>query len=102
MTIIIFHVWTHNRVTVGTSTTVTATKENRNWDNIIAQNSKFGYDGYSLTIPDDIQTYWPVFEVHMSTEHDKWRGPFQNDGDKCWHFHDHLNSWEIWGFNVEL
>jgi hypothetical protein len=65
-------------------------------DNYIAWNGKYSHTGYSLTIPDDIQKYWLVFHVHLSTEQDKWQGPFNNDGDKCWHYHGHLDSWEIW------
>jgi hypothetical protein len=61
--------------------------------NLIDQDGKFSHVCYSLTVPDDVQSYWLNFHVR---EQDKVRGPYNNDGDKCWHFHGHIDSWKIW------
>ncbi|CAI2168725.1 7766_t:CDS:2 [Funneliformis geosporum] len=31
----------------------------------------------------------------FSTEEDKWRGPFTNNGDQCWHIHGSVDIWEV-------
>jgi hypothetical protein len=93
-------VWIHNKVDAGSYTLVAATPKNEegpwNWSGGIAQEGDWAHNGYSLLIPDNVESYWLVFSVSGSTEDDKWRGPINNDGDKCWHFHGHLDSWEIW------
>ncbi|CAB5305960.1 unnamed protein product [Rhizophagus irregularis] len=55
----------------------------------------WAHRGYSLNVPDNVKSYWLAFRVAASTEDDKWRGPFNNDGDKCWHFHGTIDSWNV-------
>ena len=57
---------------------------------------EFAHVGYSLNIPDKHQTYWLRFGVVNSMEDDKIRGPINNDGDKCWHFHGPtVDDWDV-------
>ncbi|POG82317.1 hypothetical protein GLOIN_2v1834409 [Rhizophagus irregularis DAOM 181602=DAOM 197198] len=53
------------------------------------------YEWGELTIPDDVKTFNLVFGVAHSLKVDKWRGPFDNTQDICWHYHGHLNSWKV-------
>ena len=89
------HVYIHNKIFVGTYTCVQATTDNSSLYHAITEPCAFAHKGYSLTIPDKVQTYWLAFEVYASLENVKWRGPFQNDGDKCWHFHGSVDDWNI-------
>ncbi|CAI2167229.1 17864_t:CDS:2 [Funneliformis geosporum] len=93
-----------NKVTKGTDTMVAATYGdeggNFNWwhtNDAIVENFAEAHSGYNITIPDNVTTYWLVFGVDWSTEQDKWRGPFTNNGDQCWHFHGTLDDWKIYG-----
>ncbi|CAG8512146.1 uncharacterized protein OCT59_019305 [Rhizophagus irregularis] len=54
------------------------------------------YEWGELTIPDDVKTFNLVFGVAHSLKVDKWRGPFDNTQDICWHYHGHLNSWKVY------
>ncbi|GBC04084.1 hypothetical protein RclHR1_00550029 [Rhizophagus clarus] len=74
---------------------------NFDWDHdnsAIDQNWSIAHNGFDLTIPDDqnITTFYLVFGVSGSTEQDKWRGPFDNNQDYCWHFHGHIDSWKVY------
>uniref|UniRef100_U9T0K2 DUF1566 domain-containing protein n=1 Tax=Rhizophagus irregularis (strain DAOM 181602 / DAOM 197198 / MUCL 43194) TaxID=747089 RepID=U9T0K2_RHIID len=60
-------VWIHNKVTAGTWTNAATVLENK----------KGNFDWH---VPDNVQSYWLAFRVGASTEEDKWRGPFNNDG----------------------
>ncbi|CAI2168823.1 13165_t:CDS:2 [Funneliformis geosporum] len=95
-------VWIQNKVERGCFTRAAATQihdeEGWEWDKDgIDNRGQWTHNGYYLYIPEDVKTYWLVFGVLYSTEEDKWRGPFENDGDKCWHFHGTLDNWKIYG-----
>ncbi|GES79974.1 hypothetical protein GLOIN_2v1843800 [Rhizophagus clarus] len=61
-------VWVHNKLTVGTWAAVTATNDS---------------DG--------------IYNIAQDcTQDTKERGPFDNNQDSCWHFHGHLDSWDIY------
>lgn len=64
-------------------------------ENQISQGSSVSHAGFSLWVPNEINQYWLVLGVQGSLEYDKWRGPFGNTQDICWHFHGHLESWEV-------
>ncbi|CAG8692507.1 3381_t:CDS:2 [Funneliformis caledonium] len=87
-------VWIHNKVSAGTTTTVTASTVNGG-DGRFADGSEIAHKGYSVNIPDRVKKYYLGFNVEGSFEHDKWRGPFNNDGDRCFHFHGVLENWDI-------
>ncbi|CAI2168821.1 13164_t:CDS:2 [Funneliformis geosporum] len=93
-------VWIQNKARIGVFTHAAATEENQqghfNWnDGGFANEGEWTHTGYSLNIPDEINTYWLAFQIGLSLEDDKWRGPFNNDRDQCWHFHGTLENWEI-------
>ncbi|CAI2170274.1 14644_t:CDS:2 [Funneliformis geosporum] len=96
-------VWIQNKALSGTSTCAAATliNEGKHFsfegrsDNIDAH-CETAHTGYSLNITDDKRSYWLVFGVSWSTEENKWRGPYTNDGDKCWHFHGSEDSWDVY------
>ncbi|CAI2168829.1 5806_t:CDS:2 [Funneliformis geosporum] len=93
-------VWIQNKARIGCYTHSAATKDNEaghfDWnDGGFANEGEWAHNGYSLNIPDEISTYWLAFQIGGSLEDDKWRGPFNNDGDKCWHFTGTLESWDI-------
>ncbi|CAG8534728.1 9702_t:CDS:2 [Gigaspora margarita] len=60
----------------------------------IAYGYSSAHDGFSLTIS-GVSSYWIVFGVIATTEQDKWRGPFDNTQDYCWHFHGSEDDWEV-------
>ncbi|CAG8741107.1 26319_t:CDS:2 [Gigaspora rosea] len=39
---------------------------------------------------------WMVFGVEVSTEQDKWRGPFDNTQDYCYHYHGSEDDWDVY------
>ncbi|CAG8478325.1 5496_t:CDS:2 [Funneliformis caledonium] len=88
-------VWIHNKVTAGTWTRVQASVVNGG-DGTFTEKTRMAHKGYSLTIPDRVKKYWLGFGVTLSLEHDKWRGPFTNDGDRCYHFHGDASYWELY------
>ncbi|CAG8726580.1 9665_t:CDS:1, partial [Funneliformis mosseae] len=87
-------VWIQNKVSAGAYTRVQASVVNGG-DGTFADESERAHKGYSLNIPDRVKQYWLGFGVEGSFEHDKWRGPFTNDGDRCFHFHGVLENWEV-------
>ncbi|GBC06390.1 hypothetical protein RclHR1_00680034 [Rhizophagus clarus] len=96
------HVWIHNKVTAGTWTNAAAVLENKQGDfdwsgdaGAIDIEGDWAHTGYSLTVPSNVKSYWLAFRVAASTEENKWRGPYNNDGDKCWHFHGTLDNWIV-------
>ncbi|CAI2190145.1 4386_t:CDS:2 [Funneliformis geosporum] len=93
-------VWIHNKVTVGTLTAAAATETNEGsgfswYGPYIDMHSENAHKGYSLYIPDNKATFWLVFGVSGSLQENKWRGPFNNDGDKCWHYHGTIDGWNV-------
>ncbi|CAB4433639.1 unnamed protein product [Rhizophagus irregularis] len=96
-------VFIQNKVARGSYTEVAIVLENKKGDfywngdsGIIDAEGAWTHTGYSLHVPDNVNSYWVAFRVAASTEEDKWRGPINNDGDKCWHFHGTLESWEVY------
>ncbi|CAI2170751.1 13594_t:CDS:2 [Funneliformis geosporum] len=94
-------VWIQNKVTVGTFTAVAATetgeKKDFSWYGpYIDMQSENAHKGYHLIIPENITTFWLVFGVAYSLQENKWRGPINNDGDKCWHYHGTLDGWDVY------
>ncbi|CAB4387449.1 unnamed protein product [Rhizophagus irregularis] len=96
-------VWIHNKVTAGTWTNAATVLKNKkgNFDwsgdaGAIDIEGDWAHTGYSLNVPDNVSSYWVAFRVAASTEDDKWRGPYNNDGDKCWHFHGTIDSWDVY------
>ncbi|CAG8528621.1 8997_t:CDS:2 [Funneliformis mosseae] len=85
-------VWIQNKVTSGTWTNVSASVTNGG-DSFNADGD-WAHNGYSVSIPDSVNSYWLQFRVAASTEDNKWRGPIPNDGDKCWHFHGTIDNWK--------
>ncbi|CAG8848921.1 45116_t:CDS:1, partial [Gigaspora margarita] len=95
--------WIQNKLVRGTISTVAARdngdKSGWNWatrPGAFAYNSKSAHTGYSLTIPADKSSYWMVFGVAESTEQDKWRGPFDNTQDYCYHYHGSEDDWDVY------
>ncbi|CAG8747872.1 103_t:CDS:1, partial [Gigaspora rosea] len=66
------------------------------YNNAFAQKSSVAHTGFTLHVPEDVESYWIIFGVDVSTEQDKWRGPFNNTQDICWHFHGNVDDWKIW------
>ncbi|PKC13198.1 hypothetical protein RhiirA5_372451 [Rhizophagus irregularis] len=64
-------------------------------DGLIDDGISVSHHSFELTIPDDVKTFNLVFGVAHSLKVDKWRGPFDNTQDICWHYHGHLNSWKF-------
>ncbi|CAI2162697.1 19527_t:CDS:2 [Funneliformis geosporum] len=97
-----YTVWIQNKALRGTTTLAAATltyeKDAWNWTDAPDINSESGiaHQGYSLDIPNEIKSYYLVFWVFLSLRQDKWRGPFNNDGDKCWHFHGTQDFWDVY------
>ena len=94
-------VYIQNKLVAGTSGIVAGTidkEDNFNWqiNDSWAQDSSRAHAGFSLSVPDNLNTYWLVFAVGLSTEQYKWRGPFTNNQDICWHFHGHIDSWDVY------
>ncbi|CAG8750275.1 12639_t:CDS:1, partial [Funneliformis mosseae] len=81
-------------VTAGVWTRVRASVVNGG-DGAFADETRKAHKGYSLTIPDRVKKYWLGFGVTLSFENDKWRGPFTNDEDRCYHFHGDESYWEL-------
>ncbi|CAI2180478.1 17141_t:CDS:2 [Funneliformis geosporum] len=99
----LIEVWIQNRALSGTITCAAATHENEGdkfsfneLNDAIDEVCKTSHDGYYLNISDTIQKYWLIFGVEWSTEDYKWRGPFTNNGDKCWHFHGIEDNWDVY------
>ncbi|CAI2176900.1 14269_t:CDS:2, partial [Funneliformis geosporum] len=95
-----YTVWIHNWASSGTITDAAATENNEkghwSWTHPAIDNrGESARKGYHLVIPQNITTYWLVFGVASSLEDDKWRGPYNNDGDKCWRFHGSEDDWNI-------
>ncbi|CAG8754642.1 10636_t:CDS:2, partial [Funneliformis caledonium] len=95
------NVWIQNRAASGTYTDAGATEHNQkgHWSwgsHAIDQQGASAHKGYHLYIPENYTTFWLVFGVASSTEDDKWRGPINNDGDKCWHFHGTEDAWDVY------
>ncbi|CAB4471379.1 unnamed protein product [Rhizophagus irregularis] len=65
-------------------------------DGLIDDGISVSHHSFELTIPDDVKTFNLVFGVAHSLKVDKWRGPFDNTQDICWHYHGHLNSWKVY------
>ncbi|CAG8475095.1 22720_t:CDS:2, partial [Gigaspora rosea] len=85
----------------GTVASVAATlkkDDNFNWNCkcALAQDSSRAHAGFVLAVPDNVESYWIILGVGLSVEDDKWRGPYNNTQDICWHFHGHFEKWEIW------
>ncbi|GBC09014.1 hypothetical protein RclHR1_08540013 [Rhizophagus clarus] len=88
-------VWVHNKLTVGTWAAVTATNDSDGIYNI-AQDWSVSHNGFHVDVPDNYPTFYLFFDVIVSTQDTKERGPFDNNQDSCWHFHGHLDSWDIY------
>ncbi|CAB4379763.1 unnamed protein product [Rhizophagus irregularis] len=98
-------VWIHNKLDKGTQAiaAVTHTNEKETWhwspdnNDAIFESYSFAHEGFYLTVPSKVSTYWLVFGVGGSAfEEDKWRGPFENTQDLCFHYHGNLVKWELW------
>ncbi|CAG8505137.1 11644_t:CDS:2 [Gigaspora rosea] len=73
-------------------------EDNFSWqfNDAFAQDSSVSHGGFSLAVPDNVESYWVIFAVGLSTVDDKWRGPSNNTQDICWHFHGHIDDWKIY------
>ncbi|RIB22096.1 hypothetical protein C2G38_2076483, partial [Gigaspora rosea] len=95
------NIYIQNKLDRGTWASVAGTikqEDNFNWNNndAFAQDSSRSHAGFVLSVPDNVLSYWVILGVGLSAEEDKWRGPYNNTQDICWHFHGHLENWEIW------
>ncbi|CAG8715807.1 13790_t:CDS:2 [Funneliformis mosseae] len=86
-------VWIHNKVTRGTWTHVSAaeTKDGDSFD----EDGDWAHHGYSVSIPNSVNSYWLKFSVTLSGEDNKWRGPILNNGDRCFHLHGTIDTWKV-------
>ncbi|CAG8762613.1 1183_t:CDS:2, partial [Funneliformis caledonium] len=84
-------VWIHNKVMAGTHTFVTASLTNGEGGQFASKDA-IAFKDYSLTIPDNVSTYYLDFAVEKGIS--KQRGPITNDGDKCYRFHDNVADWD--------
>ncbi|CAI2169670.1 18179_t:CDS:1 [Funneliformis geosporum] len=93
-------VWIQNKAWYGTHTFAAATFKCEGGqfdpDFKIDLGDEVAHKGYHIEIPDSIDSYCLVFGVILSTEKDKWRGPFTNNGDQCWHFKGSEDDWDVY------
>ncbi|CAG8704779.1 34951_t:CDS:2 [Gigaspora margarita] len=76
-------------------TAVTATTNCSDGGNDITTDRSVAHKGISLKIPDDTTMYCLAFDVIGGPQETKWRGPYDNTEDICWHLHGNLFSWEL-------
>ncbi|GBB87971.1 hypothetical protein RclHR1_14490002 [Rhizophagus clarus] len=97
-------VWIHNKMIGGTQAIAAVTHDNEketwHWspdnNDAIFESYSFAHMGFYLKVPSKVETFWLVFGVGLSQEEDKWRGPFTNTQDLCFHFHGNVFKWELW------
>ncbi|CAG8632433.1 4381_t:CDS:2 [Gigaspora margarita] len=94
-------VYIQNKLVRGTIAQVAARYNDQgpwNWwtrPGAFAYGQSTAHDYFSLSIS-GVYVYYLVFGVDVSTEQDKWRGPFNNTQDYCWHYTGNEFNWEVW------